>query len=65
MEKISITEWFNPHDADHLRAYVVLIQTGIWPQGFLPSNITFPVLWTVVLIQKMADAWVSYALTRV
>jgi hypothetical protein len=55
----SVWEWFDPTDLTHLQAYQVLQQTGIWPEGFIPENVGFPVLWSLHLDARLANLYVS------
>ena len=57
-----IVDWFDIHDDDHLRAWSHLNETGIWPEGFVPEGTLFDTNWQMLIILKMADAWVSYTL---
>jgi hypothetical protein len=59
---MSILEWFNIHDQDHVRAWHYLSRKGIWPEGFVPEEIEFSDNWHLLIMSKMADAWVSYNL---
>lgn len=52
------TEWFNPECDDHIDAYIVYIETDEWPEGFIPSDVTFEEDWNVILWAKMAAMWV-------
>lgn len=31
----TITDFFDPHDLDHIKAYSVLTDIGVWPNGFI------------------------------
>jgi hypothetical protein len=62
--KISIIDFFNPHNIEHLKAYRVLEKTGFWPKDFLPKDgegAEWPMLWQVELAAKMAQAWLQAA----
>ena len=60
---ITIYDFFDPYDIDHIEAYHQLCQTGEWPKGFIPEGIEFTNVWQVELAQKLADAWVGYQLS--
>ena len=55
---MNIMEWFDPENIDHLKAYKHLMDTGMWPEGFIPDNIEIPVSWNTHLVYKMANLWV-------
>ena len=59
---MSILDFFNPKDLEHLQAYVHLNNTGVWPTGFLPDEITFPNLWQVTLAGRLAEAYLQLCL---
>lgn len=61
---MDVVEFFNPHDHDHLRAWSHLNRTGTWPENFIPEDITFSPVWRFDLTLKMAECWVSHALTH-
>lgn len=61
---ISIDEWFDPLNKDHIAAYQHLSDTGTWPPEFLPDDIFFPHSWQILLLNKLADAWVKYMTTE-
>ena len=55
-----IDEFFDVFDREHLRAYDHLVRTGQWPEGFIPEGTTFPNLWTVLIANQMAAAWIVH-----
>jgi hypothetical protein len=63
-EKIEMTiiEFFDPNNIEHIKAFVHLQNTGIWPNYFITTDITFPLLWQTTLMSKMTDKWVEYKL---
>lgn len=56
----SIVDFFDPLDARHTQAYEHLMNTGTWPQGFLPEGLEFPPTWNYAIASKMADYWVEH-----
>ena len=56
-----LTNWFNVYNVDHIRAYKIFLNTGDWPDGFLPENIQFKDQWQIILMSKMTEAWVKHA----
>ena len=56
---IDIAEWFDPDDAAHLKAWRHLSLNGMWPEGFIPPNVTFNPVWQASLAFIMADKWVN------
>jgi hypothetical protein len=61
---VTVDQFFDPSNVEHLRAYRQLQKTGLWPQGFLPDNITFPSLWAVTIANKLADLYVEERLGK-
>lgn len=59
-DDISISEWFDPYNHEHMVAYRCLCDTGMWPVDFIPDNIYLPPGWQMLVINKMADAWLEY-----
>lgn len=59
---MTLLEWFNPQNIEHLKAYVALSKTGHWPENFLPPNIEIPAMWHVSLLNKIAEQWIKYKL---
>jgi hypothetical protein len=56
---MTITEFFNPHNVDHMVAYDHVMATGRWPEGFIPEGTVFSSVWQVELLGKMAYAWIE------
>jgi hypothetical protein len=63
MDKISIYDWFDPNNIDHIIAYNTLCATGTWPKGFIPEYVTLSPTWHIELAAKLAYRWVEYMLT--
>jgi len=60
--KPSFTEWFDPYNDTHLRAYFMLQTTGMWPTYFLPVSIYMEPSWQAILAFKMANCWIDHKL---
>ena len=58
---VSIVDWFDIHDREHLQAWSHLCKTGQWPEGFIPEGkgLRYDALWQVHITEKMANAWVD------
>lgn len=56
---MTIVEFFDIHNTDHLVAWRHLSNTGNWPENFLPENIKFPILWQIEIRDKMVEAWIK------
>lgn len=52
-----VTQWFNPHNREHVMAWEEMQRTGHFPRDNVPEYVTFPVGFASRLTQKMADAW--------
>jgi hypothetical protein len=61
---MNITDWFNPSDIKHLRAYEHLYTKGCWPEGFKPADVECQVGWDNILAQKIAMQHVNDAIRR-
>ena len=61
---MKITEWFDPWDLNHIKAYDHLMSKGVWPEGFIPEGMEFPNLWYPHLTGMMAGMWVQFMMNR-
>lgn len=59
---MSIVDYFNPFNIDHIRAHVHLMKTGSWPASFLHGNtqVIFDAGWQIGIMNKLANVWVDY-----
>jgi hypothetical protein len=57
---VTILEFFNVYNVDHLKAYKYLSEHGRWPEGFIPENTRFQMFWQILLMAKMTNAWIAY-----
>ena len=63
----TVTEFFDPYNVEHLKAYDHLCQTGSWPKGFLPEGIApgcvgkVEVDHLIEVVNNMANAWMAEA----
>lgn len=65
---MTIIEFFNPHEIEHLKAYRHLEKKGVWPKKFSSKlkdefgrELIFPNCWQVGVAGKMAAAWLNAA----
>lgn len=65
MKSMTIAEFFNVNDIDHIKAYKILGETGAWPPDFIPDNVTFDGCWQYSIAAMMANAWMEYKLALV
>ena len=61
---MTIIEYFDPTNIEHLRAYDVLQRTGSWPRSFWRDHIeknmlVIPAGWSYGIASKLADAYVK------
>jgi hypothetical protein len=54
-----ISDWFDVHDVDHLKAYKYLESHGHWPAGFVPQHIKQTGGWHQMITANIADAWLQ------
>lgn len=59
---MKITEFFDPYNMEHIKAYKRLITHGSWQEGFLPEDIEYSTGWQAILAFKMANVWVEQVL---
>ncbi len=57
-----MSDWFDPQNVEHLKAYKHLCKTGTWPAHFLPNNIEIKPLCSTLIRSKLADEWVKHKL---
>lgn len=57
---MKLSEFFNPLDIDHLKAFYHLQTKGTWPPGFIPEEVyqNMEPQWYMLIQAKMADLWV-------
>lgn len=65
----SIVDWFDPYNAEHLRAFRSVRNGGSWPEGVLPASLVvgkpfymtyWPKDWQDQLKSKIADIWTDF-----
>lgn len=59
---MTITDYFDPEQISHIRAYQHLKDRGQWPEGFVPEDCEFVVGWQFDLAFKIANTWVEQML---
>lgn len=66
---MSIVDYFDPHDSDHIVAYDELRTNGSWPEWFYKeiksNNLSLPSNWHFEITCKMADAWIDRKLSKI
>ena len=61
---MTILDWFDIDNIEHLKAYKHLRATGCWPKDFLPKDITtFESMWISRLSDRLADRYVEEKLS--
>ena len=58
----TVTEYFDPHNISHLKAWKELNKTGVWPRDFweLIKDKDFQGgHWAVLIANKIADAYIE------
>jgi hypothetical protein len=61
---MTIVEYFNPTNYQHLRAYDYLQHKGRWSKDFNIFDLEFPVGWQIALLAKIANAFLDEKLGR-
>lgn len=63
--KMTVTEFFDVHNLEHLKAYVELNKTGAWPREFWEQikdcNFQYGA-WSIQIANKLADAYIDLTL---
>lgn len=60
---MKITEFFDPYNMEHIKAYEEMLIHGFLPNGFAPEDIEYDNAWQVLIAFKMAGAWTEQVLT--
>lgn len=60
---MTILDWFEVENIEHLKAYRHLQDTGSWPKDFIPKNNEFVSLQTTILANRLADRYVEEKLS--
>jgi hypothetical protein len=55
-------DWFDPTLPAHVVAYDHLSRTGFWPAGFIPNDVVLDSHWMVLMLSKIASAYVKLTL---
>ena len=61
---MKITEWFDPKNIEHIKAYKHLRDKAFWPEDFIPKGMEFPSGWNTVVTGKIADAYIEQMLEK-
>ena len=60
---MKIEDLFDAHNLNHLAAYRHLQNTGQWPKDFIPKETEFSSMWNILILSKLANAWLDYIST--
>lgn len=55
---IKLEDWFDPYNPEHMKAYEVFCDSGMWPEKFIPKHVYNIYLSTVSINAKIAQAWI-------
>lgn len=59
---MNITDFFDPNDPEHVKAYETLEKTGSWPEGFVPVEVEFSPVWQIEILNMLAKCWVKHVM---
>lgn len=59
---MEITEFFDPYNMEHIKAYKHLAVHSSWPEGFITERYEYPVAWQILIAFKMANVWAEQVL---
>lgn len=51
-DTISFSDWFDFKNVDHIKALDNLMRNGVWPDDFIPENVTFNPNWYYMVIHS-------------
>lgn len=60
---MTIVEYFDPYNIEHLKAYKHLHDVGYWPVGFV-NNLEIHDYWSHNIDRKIIDAWIKEKLNK-
>ena len=58
---MSILDWFDPKNKEHLKSLKHLLDTGQWPINFIPSGMVYPSGWDTTLMYRLARIYLDTA----
>lgn len=58
----NFTDWFDPNNLEHIRAYKHLSTVGTWPEGFIPDYVVLGPTWIFEATAKLAAEFVLHIL---
>ena len=61
---MQISQWFDPRNIKHIRAYDHLQRSGTWPEKFLPEGILFDPHWRYLIDAGMSGVYVDNMLAK-
>jgi hypothetical protein len=60
---MTIVEYFDPYNVEHLNAYQHLHEYGTWPSDFVGKR-EVPYYWDRFIDNKIIDAWIKEKLNK-
>ncbi len=61
---MQISQWFNPRNINHIRAYDHLMRHGTWPEHFLPEDMMMDPHWRFLIDSSIAQEYVDNMLAK-
>jgi hypothetical protein len=58
---MELIKWFDIYNPEHLKAYIILQETGSWPDNFIPDFVVGSYLQIIHLNAKFAQGWIKCA----
>ncbi len=66
-DKTLLSNYFDPYNKTHIKAWAQLRRTGVWPKWFVSQldgkGINIDQWWENSLRTRMAEAWVQHVMT--
>lgn len=58
---MKFSDWFDPYNIEHIRAYCYLHEKAYWPEGFKPKHVKTDIYWEANIKTKIINAWINEA----
>jgi len=65
-DDIHFSDWFDVQKREHIQALQHYVQSGKWPEGFLPSGMEPPNFWMMMSVfSKIGERWLDVVTSQV
>ena len=56
---MTISDYFDENNKDHIKAYIYLSKNGVWPENFITNDIKFNATWHFDITLKLALKYIE------